>query len=134
MGFCACAALLTLAAVSLTDVDGVIASYNVNAYISGSVEYLDVDHFYDLGYGAVAPAAELSKREDLDPQLKIDLELYLSCMQGDLAREAHDRWIVSRFFGWSLPGAKAVAALEDAGYPLDEIKFDETTIWHSQFQ
>ena len=57
-------ALVIGAAVSWADVDTVVASYNVNAYQSGKLETVDIDHLKPLGNGAVPYLAELIQDED----------------------------------------------------------------------
>ena len=54
-------ALLIGAAVAWADVDTVVASYNFNAYRSGRLETLDMDHFRELGDGAVPYLEELTR-------------------------------------------------------------------------
>ena len=119
VGVFAAAAILALGAVSLTDVDEVIAAYNVNAYVSGKLEKLDVYHFYDLGYGAVPAAVELSETEWLDPITAEEVENYLPWASEDLSEQNEDRTPAEKLFSWSIPRAKAVAALEKAGYLED---------------
>lgn len=46
-------ALVIGAAVLWTDVDSVVAGYNVDAYLTGKLETVDVDHLSGLGSGAV---------------------------------------------------------------------------------
>ena len=41
------------AALALPNADGYIAKYNVDRYVSGSLETVDVDHLSGLGSGAV---------------------------------------------------------------------------------
>ena len=119
VGVFAAAAILALGAVSLTDVDEVIASYNVNAYVSGRLEMLDVYHFYDLGYGAVPAAVELSETEWLDPITAEEVENYLTWASEDLSEQNEVRTPAEKLFSWSIPRAKAVAVLEKAGYLED---------------
>lgn len=57
-------ALIIGAAVAWTDVDTLVASYNVNAYQSGKLESVDIDHLKSLGCGAVPYLAELAQDED----------------------------------------------------------------------
>lgn len=47
------AALVMGAAVIWSDVDTLVARYNVNAYLSGELESIDLDHLNTLGGGAV---------------------------------------------------------------------------------
>ena len=66
------------AAVSWADVDTVVAKYNVEAYQSGKLETVDVDHLKTLGYGAVPYIYELTR--DADPAVAVQ------------AKEAIEHW------------------------------------------
>lgn len=57
-------ALIIGAVVIWTDVDSVVASYNVEAYLSGKLETVDVQHLGDLGSGAVPHIARLIQEAD----------------------------------------------------------------------
>ena len=61
LGLAVCACLMW------TDVDTVVARYNVRAYQSGQLETVDMDHLYDLGYGVVPYLDELTR--DSDPEI-----------------------------------------------------------------
>ena len=58
-------ALLMGAAVAWTDVDTLVARYNVTAYQTGRLEQIDVDYLDELGMGAIPYIARLT--EDSDP-------------------------------------------------------------------
>ena len=62
-------ALVMGAAVLWADVDSVVAGYNVNAYLSGRLETVDVEHLSDLGSGAV-PHLDRLAREAADPAIR----------------------------------------------------------------
>ena len=70
------AALVIGAAVAWADVDTVVARYNVNAYLSGQLESVDIWHLYELGDGAVPYIALL--KEDPDPSVAEDARDILS--------------------------------------------------------
>lgn len=55
------AALVIGAVVFWADVDTVVAQYNVNAYLSGSLEPVDMSHLSSLGSAAVPYIAELAE-------------------------------------------------------------------------
>ena len=57
-------AMLMASAVAWTDVDTVVAAYNVGAYQSGQLETIDVSHLRSLGDGAVPYLLELTKDDD----------------------------------------------------------------------
>lgn len=54
-------AMLMASAVAWTDVDTVVAAYNVGAYQSGQLETIDVSHLRSLGDGAVPYLKELTE-------------------------------------------------------------------------
>lgn len=56
-------AVIFFGLIALPDVDGMIASYNVNAYLSGDLETVDVQAIYELGASGVPALSEL--REEL---------------------------------------------------------------------
>ncbi len=58
-------ALLIGMAVIWVDVDTVVASYNVSAYLDGRLDSIDLDHLNQLGDGAIPQIARLV--EDSDP-------------------------------------------------------------------
>ena len=109
VGVIVCASVLCLAAVSLTDVDELIAEYNVNAYLSGNLEEMDVYHFYDLGDGAVPSAVKLAASENVESEIRSRTETYLDNMAENYASDEKG------IFSWSIPRAKAEAALERTG-------------------
>lgn len=59
-------ALLLGSAVLWTDVDTQVANYNVNAYLSGQLENVDVSYLYRLGNGAVPALARLAEESPND--------------------------------------------------------------------
>jgi hypothetical protein len=75
-------ALLIGAVVAWTDVDTVVARYNVEAYQSGKLETVDMEHLESLGYGAVPYIAQL--RKDSDPAVsKAAWDIYFSYRNWD---------------------------------------------------
>ena len=66
-------ALIIGAAVLWADVDSVVAGYNVDAYLSGALETVDVDHLSGLGSGAV-PHLDRLAREATDPLIREQAE------------------------------------------------------------
>ncbi|MBQ6874673.1 MAG: DUF4173 domain-containing protein [Lachnospiraceae bacterium] len=70
-------ALLIGASVSWADVDTVVAKYNVDAYLSGKMETVDVFYLSDLGDGVVPQLARLADKahdETIASNAKIVLE------------------------------------------------------------
>lgn len=70
-------ALTIGAAVIWVDVDTQVAKYNVNAYLSGKLETVDVGHLDSLGDGAIPYLVQLS-RSAPDRLVAEDAENYLS--------------------------------------------------------
>ena len=66
-------ALVMGAAVLWADVDSVVAGYNVDAYLSGRLAAVDVDHLSNLGSGAV-PQLDRLAREAADPAVREQAE------------------------------------------------------------
>ena len=62
-------ALVMGAAVSWADVDTQVAKYNVNAYLSGQMETIDMDHLGSLGDGALPHIYRLSLEAE-DPLVR----------------------------------------------------------------
>lgn len=76
--------LLFFALLSFSNVDGLIAKYNVEQYMSGRLEEVDISLFYDLSESAVPYVLPLRHHED--PQIADEVETYL-----DWARARCDR-------------------------------------------
>ena len=102
------AGLLLGALVSWMDVDSFVAKYNVDAYLSGKLETVDVSHLDSLGSGAVPHIYRLS-REATDPEI------------AQMAKDSLSYWWIYQpedFRGWNyvnhaatqyLPQEEAVA-------------------------
>ncbi len=69
------AALIIGAAVLWVDVDTVVASYNVNAYLNGRLDYVDVDYLATLSDSAVPYIELLWKSQDPEISKQAGLEL-----------------------------------------------------------
>lgn len=70
-------ALTICCCVAWADVDTMVASYNVNAYLSGQLSTIDTDHLQRLGDGAI-PYLELLT-EDEDRSVATDAKSILEC-------------------------------------------------------
>jgi len=71
------AALLIGAVTFWVDVDTVVANYNVDAYLSGKLESVDVAFlFYDIGPESAGPMARLAAQGD-DPAIQRAAREYL---------------------------------------------------------
>ncbi|MBO5746174.1 MAG: DUF4173 domain-containing protein, partial [Clostridia bacterium] len=65
------ACVILFCALSLTNVDGFIAKYNVDRYIEGSLKTVDVDALYELSDAATPEMVRLAK--ELDKRLGTDI-------------------------------------------------------------
>ena len=86
------AALLIGSATLWADVDTQVANYNVNAYLSGKLETVDVTYLYfDLGNGAV-PALMRLAEEAPDDRIALSAENYLEKRKNNLPEEDIRSW------------------------------------------
>lgn len=96
-------ALVIGAAVSWADVDTQVAKYNVNAYLSGQMETVDVHYLTSLGHGAV-PYIE-----------KISLEAPDKAVAEEAKTLLENRWIAKAedFRSWNYVNHKAAEILPE---------------------
>lgn len=66
------------------DIDGNIARYNVNAYLSGDISEFDVSAASALSISAVKPITELQKTLDTDCSLSRNISRYLIIVRDEL--------------------------------------------------
>lgn len=103
--FAAVAALAGWLLLNYANVDRIVAEYNVNAYLNGSLENIDLYYLTNLSYEALPALEKLdsgTQMNDLDPSgvHEVDgmsLQGRLIARGGD-AREEYSRWE-----NWSLP-------------------------------
>ncbi|MBR7010042.1 MAG: DUF4173 domain-containing protein [Oscillospiraceae bacterium] len=88
-----------LIALSLANVDGIVARYNVDAWRSGRLDSLDVRTVCELGDGAVPALTELAR--DLDPKIREAAQTELR------SRSPEQDWR-----SWNLIAQQAADALE----------------------
>ena len=69
------ATLIIGAAVLWVDVDTVVASYNVNAYLNGRLDYVDIDYLSTLSDSAVPYIERLWQSQDPEVSKQACLEL-----------------------------------------------------------
>ena len=90
-----CAAMIIGALVFWLDVDTLVSRYNVNAYLSGAMEEIDVAHLGTLNESAVPYIAELAEKAT-DPMVRE--------MASDLLTNWYDGWrveVAEDFRGWT---------------------------------
>ena len=119
VGVIAVAAILTLAAVSLTDTDRLIGEYNVSAYLSGKHSDIDVAHFYELGRGAVPAAVRLWQSDKTDYASKEEVKYFLENAAYEFRYEAENETFFEELFSVSIPSTRAKAALEEVGFSTE---------------
>ena len=119
VGVIAAAAILSLAAITLTDTDRLIGEYNVNAYLSGKHADIDVSHFYELGHGAVPAAVRLWQSDKTDYATKEEAEYFLENAAWEFRFDAANSTVFEEFFSVSIPRSRAKAALEGAGFSTE---------------
>lgn len=100
----------------LPNIDGMIANYNVDAYLSGDLSSVDVEALCDLDYAAVPALSRLE--EHLLSQTKLDENsaLLLEATTAQLDRLA--KWNAEEtygFFDWNIPVLQAKRMLEGRG-------------------
>ncbi len=104
--------------LALSNVDGLIARYNVNRYLDGSLETVDVWAMKDLGDAAVPELIclmdELEDRENLESN-NSDWRLYkrTESVLENVALEYENKDI--NVWSYTIPYIKAQAALKEAG-------------------
>ena len=117
------ATFLLFAAISLPNVDGMIASYNVDRYLSGELNTVDVEALADLGVSAVPALVKLENElteksvlgtgdENAD-SVRIQAGAALDAIAIDLRKQEKEQNGVEKIFSFSIPTARARALLED---------------------
>ena len=106
-------AMVMGALVFWVDVDTVVARYNVNAYRSGKLETVDMDHMDTLGYGATPYIYQLV--DDADPEISLRAK-------ENLRRR---RFTVEDFRQWNYVYARASAILKEFHGAEDQKLYDQ---------
>ncbi|MBR5218603.1 MAG: DUF4173 domain-containing protein [Clostridia bacterium] len=104
--------VIMFAAIALPDVDGFIAEYNVDRYLNGTLETVDIYAMEDLGLSAVPQMvrlAEVLEENKEDPVLYVDIMDFLRQMEVDYFVED------PRLFSYTVPYVRAREALKSIG-------------------
>lgn len=107
-------ALLLGGAAFWADIDTVVATYNVNAYLEGDLETVDVDYLSDLNSGAIPQLVRLVEESE-DPAVVIEAKRAL--------KYKYAEW--TDFRDWNYAVDEAAEALNDLDDPdyTDEYDF-----------
>jgi hypothetical protein len=122
VSFFACVILLS--GLSLSNIDQIIAQYNVNRYINGTLKTVDMNAMDDLGDAAIPELVRLA--EYLDSKYDTDIsaeacesddELYdrLYYKLNYISDELKKRQENNSFFSKTIPEIKAINALKRIG-------------------
>ncbi|MBE6798443.1 MAG: DUF4173 domain-containing protein [Ruminococcaceae bacterium] len=111
--------------LSLCDVNGFIMKYNVDRYLDGSLDTVDIIASYELGDSAVPELVRLAEHLDKkygsditkDGEIAADAKtkVMYSCLHRYL-KKATEIYIDDGLFSQSVPALRAKRALRDIGY------------------
>ena len=96
-------ALVIGALVSWTDIDTQVAKYNVDAYLSGKMETVDLDHLRSLGNGATSHILRLAQEAE-DTSVAYDARILLRRRQTEPDTDIRS---------WNYVNQKTASLLED---------------------
>ena len=99
------ACVLLFALLGLSGTDTLIAEYNVDRYISGTLEKIDLDAMSDLGDSAIPALVKYGDTLDPNSEEYKRLLIYL---------EEYEKGLSDSFFGITVPREKAKKALNSA--------------------
>jgi hypothetical protein len=112
-------AIIFFALIAIPNVDGMIASYNVSAYLSGDLATVDVYAAEDLGASAVPALARL-REELLAAPITKDTESLLREINYALLRMRSEICMSPRgLFGFNIPIQRAINIL--VAIPVEEL-------------
>ncbi|MBQ8404147.1 MAG: DUF4173 domain-containing protein [Clostridia bacterium] len=129
VAFSLVASLALFAVLALGNVDGIIASYNVDRYIDGSLPTVDIEAMDDLGDAAVPELVRLAKyldekngtniAEGKNPNSDVlygELVCSLQASAEGMSKEPTEkRDFFEEFFAFNVPALKAEKALAEIG-------------------
>ncbi len=101
---CLAVCVVFFGAVAVSDLEGIIARYNTDRYIDGSLDINNASYLYDLGDSAIPELVRLC--EEFPGYETEHLANYLECEKADFEAEKSD------VFAFNIPHLKAKAALE----------------------
>ncbi len=102
--------VVCFAVLCVGNVDGFIADYNVDRYLDGTLDDVDVDMFIDLGDSAVPALVKLEKAtKDKNHSVRVRANTILNNTAQDLFEQEKEENI----FSYTLPTCRAKALLKD---------------------
>ena len=105
--------IVSLAIITLPNVEGMIASYNVNAYKTGTLKSVDAEAIYDLDVSGVPAMIELREELSSRGELSHDEQMLLERVDAYLERARSELGAQSKnAFTFNIPSAKARALLD----------------------
>ena len=103
--------------LAFLNVDGLIAEYNVDRYLAGDLQTVDISELDSLGSAAVPQMIRLKNELDETDEKE---QGYIRSLDSALRRKTAD--MGSGIFSFTVPRAKAYKALKEAGYIKEESK------------
>ena len=101
---CLSVCVVFFGAVAVSDLETIIACYNTNRYIDGSLDIGNASYLYDLGDSAIPELVRLC--EEINDDRVDHLRSFLILEKEDFEDEEYD------LFAFNIPRSKAKAALE----------------------
>ena len=97
----------------LPNIDGMIANYNVDAFLSGDLSSVDIEALCDLDYAAVPALSRLEEHLFAKGKLDEKTALLLESVTAQLDRLAEQNAEETYgFFDWNIPVLQAKQMLE----------------------
>ncbi len=133
VAFSLVASLLLFAVLSLGNIDGIIARYNVDRYMDGSLPTVDIEAMEDLGDAAVPELVRLAKFMDERDGTNIADAKYSNIRYDDalygelcfvlreksmdvISEKAQDNGFFEELFAFNIPAMRAEKALGSIGF------------------
>lgn len=110
------AVVAMFAIISLPNNDAFIARYNVERYVNGSLDTIDLDAMEDLGTSAIPSLVDLklylnkNSSSDYESQLNTDIYNYFEDIIFDM------KYIEKNIFSYTIPDLIAERELKESGY------------------
>lgn len=110
------AVVTMFAIISLPNTDAFIARYNVERYINGSLDSIDLDAMEDLGTSAIPSLVDLklylnkNSNTEYESQLNTDIYNYFEDIIFDM------KYIEKNIFSYTIPDMIAERELKESGY------------------